>query len=157
MDGIRLTPIPTPADAPDEQRSYAVLAGETYVGRVESHHPGRRWAAYRANGALVSDQFVRRREAAAALAAAAIRTRDAATECPDARRPHTAIYVTDTELAALQRLAAALGYYTRRGPHAKTRGSVTALATALAQAAEDDGPLTLTVLRRLFREGQRSV
>jgi hypothetical protein len=34
------------------------------------------------------------------------------------RRPHTTLYLTDVELATLRTLAAALGYYTRRGRYA---------------------------------------
>ena len=151
MDKLHLTLIPTPADAEADQRNYAVTVDQTYIGWVESRPQQRRWAAYRANGALVSEQFATRREAAATLASAigTAPNRAELDDC-DQRRPHTSLYVTDSELAMLQELAASLGYYTRRGPHAKERGSVTALATALARAAADDTTYTLAALRRLF-------
>jgi hypothetical protein len=151
MADVRLDPIPTAADADDDQRSYAVIVDGLYAGRVESQPNARFWAAYRPNGGLISNQFTSRRDAVDALTPATP-SRAVGDEANghDGRRPHTALYVTDAELAMLQRLAASLGYYTQRGPHAKARGSVTALAAALARAAEDDGQLTLASLRVLF-------
>jgi len=148
----RVVPIPAPADAADGQEFYAVLVGADYAGRVASHPPGRgggapRWAAEGPDGARVGRWHPARAAAAAALAD---RHRAAGRAPGDAPRPHTSLYVTAAELAALQRLAAGLGYYTRRGPHAGGRGSVTALGAALASAAERDYPFALAVLRGLL-------
>ena len=151
MADVRLTPIPVAANADDDQRNYAVTVDSHYVGWIEWHPQTKQWLAYRANGSPIGTRFASRHEAAAALVPAAPAcTAGEGQAGNDERRPHTALYVTDAELVTLQRLAASLGYFTRRGPHAKARGSVTALAAALARAAEDDGQLTLASLRVLF-------
>ena len=154
MADPRFTPIPTPADAEEGQEHFAVTTRAGYAGWVASHHaarrgdPGgeRRWAAYRPDSGRVGRWFADRAAAAAALAD----QRRGDPAAGDQPRPHTTLYVTDTELATLQALAATLGYYTRRGPHAKERGSITGLATALARAADRNPLGTVTVLRGLF-------
>jgi hypothetical protein len=147
MADLRFTPIPVPADVEDGQDAFAVLASGAYLGRVESSGSGRarRWAAYGPAGARVEGWFASRDEAASVLEG-----RPAPPAPEAAPRPHTAVYVTDAELATLRALAAALGYFTKRGPHAKRRGSVTALNAALARAAGRDLPFTLAVLRGLL-------
>ena len=154
MADLHLTPIPAPADAEDGQEYYGVLTSVGYIGRVESRASGReesgtprRWAAYGPDGARVGRWFPSRAAAATALGDRG-RVRSAAPG--DAPRPHTALYVTDAELATLQSLAATLGLYTQRGPHAKERGSVTALAAAIARAAERNQPFVVAVLRGLL-------
>ena len=155
MTELRFTAIPTPAQAEDGQEHFAVSTPTGYAGWIESHPAARRgdpagarrWAAYGPDGARVGRWFVSRGDAATALAD----LQRAPSSAPrDAPRPHTALYVTGAELTTLQALAAALGYRTRRGPHAGERGSVTALAAALARAAERNRPFTVAVLRGLL-------
>jgi hypothetical protein len=153
MTRLRFTQIPAPADAEDEQRTYAVSNEGEYAGWVETYGTGQGWEAYRPTGSPVGVRFETRREAAAALigkAQATERGDDPAQERAERRRPHTTLYVTDTEMARLRNLAAALGFYTERGPHAKQRGSVTALAEALAEADARDHRSTLRTLRGLL-------
>jgi hypothetical protein len=155
MARLRFTQIPTPADAEDDQRTYAVSKEGEYAGWVETSHAVHGWEAFRPSGDPVGMRFETRREAAAALvgnARAVTRADDSEQERVERRRPHTTLYVTDTEMARLRQLAASLGFFTERGPHAKQRGSVTALAEALAQADARDHRSTLATLRGLLAE-----
>jgi hypothetical protein len=154
MTGMHLVPIPAPANADDGQEYYAVLTHAGYAGRVESQacaeeqsDTPHRWAAYGPDGARIGRWFTSRASAAATLGD---RGRIRGPVAEDVSRPHTALYVTDAELATLRSLAAALGLYTRRGPHAGERGSVTALAAVLARAAECNQPLVVAVMRGLI-------
>ncbi|MFN8517398.1 MAG: hypothetical protein U0841_33500 [Chloroflexia bacterium] len=155
MARLRFTQIPAPADAEDDQRTYAVAKNGEYAGWVETSRSGKGWDAYRPSGDAVGARFGTRREAAAALvgnARLSTSATDLAQEREGRRRPHTTLYVTDTEMARLRSLAASLGFFTERGPHAKQRGSVTALAEALAQADARDHRSTLATLRGLLAE-----
>jgi len=155
MARLRFTQIPAPADAEDNQRTYAVARNGEYAGWVETSRAGKGWEAYRPTGDPVGAQFGTRREAAAALAGNArltTRAEDPAEDRVGRRRPHTTLYVTDIEMARLRSLAASLGFFTERGPHAKQRGSVTALAEALALADARDHRSTLAALRGLLAE-----
>jgi hypothetical protein len=155
MARLRFTQIPAPADAEDDQRVYAVARDGEYAGWVETNRTTRGWEAYRPTGDPVGGRFGTRREAAAALVGNArltARAGDPAEERAGRRRPHTTLYVTDTEMARLRSLAASLGFFTERGPHAKQRGSVTALAEALAEADARDHRSTLATLRGLLAE-----
>ncbi len=152
MARLRLTQIPTPADAEDDQRIYAVAKNDEYAGWVETSRAQEGWAAYRPTGDPVGGRFDTRRDAAAALVGNARLSTpsDKLTQAQDERRrPHTTLYVTDAEMARLRSLAA-LGFFTERGPHAKQRGSVTALAEALALADARDHRSTLATLRGLL-------
>lgn len=158
MARLRFTAIPTPANAEDDQRIYAVAKDGEYAGWVETRRSEKGWLAYRPTGEPVGARFDTRREAAAALVGNARLNGhgDALPQERDARRrPHTTLYVTDAEMARLRSLAAALGFFTERGPHAKQRGSVTALAEALAHADARDHRATLATLRGLLANHAR--
>jgi hypothetical protein len=153
MARLRFTQIPTPANAEDDQRAYAVANNGEYAGWVETNRAQEGWAAYQPNGDPVGVQFGTRRDAAAALVGNArvpAPSDKLAQAQNERRRPHTTLYVTDAEMVRLRSLAAALGFLTERGPHAKQRGSVTALAEALAHADARDHHSTLTTLRGLL-------
>jgi hypothetical protein len=153
MPRLRFTQIPAPANAEDDQRTYAVAREGEYIGWVESYGTGRGWEAFRPTGEPVGGRFATRREAAAALAgnnSLTAQPNERVGDQSDRRRPHTTLYVTDTEVARLRNLAACLGFFTERGPHAKQRGSITALAEALAHADARDHRSTLATLRSLL-------
>jgi hypothetical protein len=149
----RFTQIPTPADAEDDERIYAVAKNGEYAGWVETSRAQEGWAAYRPTGDPIGARFDTRRAAAAALVGNARLTTPSdklAQAQNERRRPHTTLYVTEAEMARLRSLAASLGFFTERGPHAKQRGSVTALAEALAHADARDHRSTLATLRGLL-------
>lgn len=69
----------------------------------------------------------------------------------DDRTPRTSLNVSAEEMITLRDVAAALGYYTTRGPEAGRRGNVTELMRALAAAAQRNHAFAVATLSGLFQ------
>ena len=61
MARLRFTAIPTPANAEDDQRIYAVAKNGEYAGWVETSRAEEGWMAYRPTGDPVGARFDTRR------------------------------------------------------------------------------------------------